>query len=87
MSALLSSGFWVESVSGTERCSSCEDMDCSGPCPSEFRSTFLVSEPAGLYPSSKADTTGVGVVSNAGAVLLVTLGLDQAMSAALARLI
>jgi hypothetical protein len=40
-----------------------------------------------LYPSSKADTTGVGVVSNAGAVLLVTLGLDQAMSAALARLI
>jgi hypothetical protein len=48
-----------------------------------------VSEPGGSYPSSKVDTTGV--VSNGGAVLLVqtatTLGLDQAMSAALARLI
>jgi Transposase DDE domain group 1 len=48
-----------------------------------------VSKPTGSYPSLKLDTAGVRVVSNAGAVLLVqtatTLGLDRALSAALAR--
>jgi hypothetical protein len=48
-----------------------------------------VSKPTGSYPSLKVDTTGMRVVSNAGAVLLVqtatTLGLDQALSAALAQ--
>lgn len=48
-----------------------------------------MSELTRLYPSLKVDTAGVRVVSNAGAVLLVqtatTLGLDHALSAALAR--
>jgi Transposase DDE domain group 1 len=48
-----------------------------------------VSEPTRLYPSLNVDTAGVRVVSNAGAVLLIqtatALGLDQALSAALAR--
>jgi hypothetical protein len=48
-----------------------------------------VSKPTRSYPSLKVDTAGVRVVSNAGAVLLVqtatTLGLDRALSMALAR--
>jgi hypothetical protein len=47
-----------------------------------------VSKPTGSYPSSKLDTAGTRVVSNAGAVLLAqtatTLGLDHALSVALA---
>jgi hypothetical protein len=42
-----------------------------------------------LYPSLKVDTAGTGVVSNAGATLLVAtmarVGLDRALSAALGR--
>lgn len=45
--------------------------------------------PTGLYPSLKVDTAGTGVVSNAGATLLVAtmarVGLDRALSAALGR--
>ena len=48
-----------------------------------------MSKPTGLYPSLTVDTAGVRVVSNAGAVLLTqtatTLGLDRALSTALAR--
>jgi hypothetical protein len=41
----------------------------------EFRSTLLVGETTGFYPSLKVDTTGGGVVSTAGATLLVeTIG-------------
>ena len=68
---------------------SCKDMACLGPCPCEFGSTFLVSKPTGFYPSLTVDTAGTGVVSQAGAVLLVTtagkVGLDQALSSALER--
>jgi hypothetical protein len=48
-----------------------------------------VRNPTGLYPSLKVDTAGTGVVSNAGATLLVAtmarVGLDRALSAALGR--
>ena len=68
---------------------SCKDMACLGPCPCEFGSTFLVSKPTGFYPSLTVDTAGTGVVSQAGAALLVTtagkVGLDQALSSALER--
>jgi hypothetical protein len=47
-----------------------------------------VGKSTGLYPRVKVDTAGSGVVSHAGSVLLVeairTLGLDRALSAALA---
>ena len=47
-----------------------------------------MGESTGFYPRVKVDTAGTGVVSNAGAVLLVqtirTLGVDTALSAALA---
>jgi len=48
-----------------------------------------VSKSTGFYPSLKVDTTGAGVVSNAGATLLVEtarrVGLDRALSSGLAR--
>jgi hypothetical protein len=52
-------------------------------------STFLVNNPTGSYPSLNLDTAGVGVVSHAGATLLVdtvgTTGLEQALSTGLSR--
>jgi hypothetical protein len=52
-------------------------------------STFLVSNPIRSYPSPNLDTAGAGVVSHAGATLLVDTvrktGLEQALSIALAR--
>jgi hypothetical protein len=51
------------------------------------RSTFLVPESTGLYPRVRADAAGAGVVSQAGAVLLLdavgAAGLDRALRAAL----
>jgi hypothetical protein len=48
-----------------------------------------VSKPTGAYPSLTLDTTGAGIVSQAGATLLTTTvtttGLHQALSTALAR--
>jgi hypothetical protein len=48
-----------------------------------------VSKPTGAYPSLTLDTTGTGIVSQAGATLLTTTvtktGLHQALSAALSR--
>ncbi len=47
-----------------------------------------MGESTGFYPRVKVDAAGTGVVSHAGAVLLVetirALGLDRALSAALA---
>src|SRR4051812_38423765 len=52
-------------------------------------STFLVRESTGLYPKVVVDSAGTGVVSQAGAVLLVdtvrAAGLDRALSSALER--
>jgi hypothetical protein len=52
-------------------------------------STFLVSKTTGSYPSLNLDTAGTNVVSYAGAVVLAdtirTIGLEQALSAALSR--
>ena len=48
-----------------------------------------MSKPTGAYPSLKLDATGAGIVSQAGATLLVDaavkIGLDRALSQALAR--
>ncbi|MFS8104246.1 IS1380 family transposase [Lentzea alba] len=48
-----------------------------------------MSKPTGFYPSLTVDTAGTGVVSQAGAALLVTtagkVGLDQALSSASGR--
>lgn len=48
-----------------------------------------MSKPTGFYPSLTVDTAGTGVVSQAGATLLVETvrktGLDQALSAVLDR--
>jgi DDE family transposase len=48
-----------------------------------------VNKPTGVYPSLTLDATGAGIVSQAGATLLVDtaakVGLDQALSRALAR--
>lgn len=55
----------------------------------ELWSTFLVRNSTGWYPSLKVDAAGGGVVSNAGAMLLVAAmtgtGLDRALSSALGR--
>lgn len=55
----------------------------------ELGSTFLVRKTTGLYPGLKVDASGVGVVSNAGAALLVAamskVGLDRMLSGALGR--
>ena len=55
----------------------------------ELRSTFLVMNTTGSYPLLKLDITGAGLVSNAGATLLVAamakVGLDQVLSSALQR--
>jgi DDE family transposase len=52
-------------------------------------STFLVSNPTGPYPSPTLDTTGAGIVSHAGATLLLdtitTTGLHQTLATALSR--
>ena len=52
-------------------------------------STFLVSNTTGSYPSPHLDTAGTGIVSHAGATVLVqtirTTGLEQALSTALSR--
>lgn len=48
-----------------------------------------MSKPTGAYPSLKVDTAGTGIVSHAGATLLVETvgktGLDRALSSALGR--
>jgi hypothetical protein len=48
-----------------------------------------VSKPIGFYPSLDVDTAGTGVVSHAGAVLLVEtarrVGMDRALGVALSR--
>src|SRR4051812_11788268 len=67
----------------------CKDVACLGQCPRGPGGTFLVRNRSGLYPRLAVDGSGRKVVSGAGGVLLtrtaVTVGLDAALSAALAR--
>jgi hypothetical protein len=53
------------------------------------RSTLQVVQPTGFYPRVRVDAAGFGVVSHAGAVLLVEtvrrLRLNQQLGRALAR--
>src|SRR4051794_41056731 len=66
----------------------CKDVACLGQCPRGPGGTFLVRNRSGLYPRLAVDGQGKKVVSGAGGVLLTrtaaTVGLDQALSAALA---
>src|SRR3954453_9633199 len=66
----------------------CEDVACRGQYPCGSGGTFLVRNRSGLYPRLAVDGQGKKVVSGAGGVLLTrtatTVGLDRALSAALA---
>src|SRR3954471_8551163 len=66
----------------------CKDVACLGQCPRGPGGTFLVRNRSGLYPRLAVDGQGKKVVSGAGGVLLTrtatTVGLDRALSAALA---
>src|SRR4051794_33627367 len=66
-----------------------QDLACLGSDRLQVRSTFQVKQRTGLYPRSRVDVGGAGVVSHAGGVLLTAVvgrvGLDQALSQALAR--
>ena len=65
------------------------EKSCLGTSRHCSRSTFQVKERSGLYPRLNVDAAGSGVVSQAGAVLLVetarAVGLDLALSTALQR--
>src|SRR3954467_12291264 len=65
-----------------------QDLACLGSDRLQVRSTFQVKQRSGLYPRSRVDVGGAGVVSRAGGVLLTAAigrgGLDQALSQALA---
>src|SRR3954463_12879922 len=67
----------------------CKDVACLGQCPRGPGGTFLVRNRSGLYPRLAVDGQGKKVVSGAGGVLLTraaaAVGLDSALSAALAR--
>ena len=66
-----------------------KDVDSRGPDPSELRSTFQLKKRSGRYPRVQIDAAGSGVVSQAGAVVLVetarTTGLDRELSRSLGR--
>src|SRR3954454_18234446 len=66
----------------------CKDVACLGQCPRGPGGTFLVRNRSGLYPGLAVDGQGKKVVSGAGGGLLTrtaaTVGLDRALSAALA---
>jgi hypothetical protein len=65
----------------------CEDLGCLGPDQREVGSTFLVKKTTGPYPRLVVDGDGVGVVPNAGAVLLLrtaeAVGLSSTLVEAL----
>src|SRR3954452_8019687 len=65
-----------------------QDLACLGSGRLQVRSTFQVKQRIGLYPRSRVDGGGAGVVSHAGGVLLTAaigrVGLDEALSRALA---
>jgi hypothetical protein len=64
-----------------------DNSTCEGPNQSSSRSTTLVSKSTSSYPALSVDATGTGVVSHAGAVLLLRTaektGLTNALSEAL----
>jgi hypothetical protein len=66
-----------------------QDLACLGSDRLQVRSTFQVKQRTGLYPRSRVDVGGAGVVSHAGGVLLTAViarvGLDEGLSQALAR--